>query len=125
MKTRFFIVALFCLGLISTTAFAQSNNIDGNYKITGYFDDGTAYSGTMHVTSTDKGISVKGAVKQYLKQTIIPKTNGCISYFSSSSLMFITFCDNGDVSITNLKVVRKNGATEESKRINEVTVKRM
>jgi hypothetical protein len=99
--------------------------ICGTYKLTGYFDDGSAYSGVISITKTDKGITIKGDIDGYF--SCDGDFSGCVSYYRKD-LVYITFCENGSISMSDFKVVLKDKSSSigwVSKHVNEVNVKRI
>jgi hypothetical protein len=98
---------LLTLFLICANSYSKEIMICGTYKLTGYFNDGSAYSGTINVTKTDNGIAVKGAINEYLSDTGGANTTGC-AFYVGKSFLSISFCADGSISMNNLKIVTKD-----------------
>lgn len=120
------ITILLTLFFICAVSFSKEIMICGSYKLSGYFDDGTPYSGTISVTKTDKGITVSGDLSGYYS-CIGDNGSDCVTYYNKD-LRGITFCANGSISISNLKIVVKDNHSLSgwsTKTVNEVSGKRI
>ena len=118
------LLILLTLALICTSTYSESILICGTFKLTGYYDDGNAYSGIINITKTDNGIIVKGVMNGYLKES--NEYNGCVSYRSSDFSKEISFCVDGSISISHLEVADDDIFNpRHTKEINDVHVTRI
>ncbi len=123
MKKIIFLITLF---LICANTYSKEIMICGTYKLSGYFDDGSTYSGSITITKTDKGILVKGDIDGYFSESG-SGYSGCVSYYSKK-LESITFCENGSISLGDFKVVVRDTNSSvgwSTKHVNEVKGKRV
>ena len=107
MKTKILLSCLFCV-LVSTSVFSQSIRICGYYKLTGYFEDGTPYSGTLSVKKTDDGLVMSSPISSYLKEFNLSGASGNSVTYMNKNHLRVTFRTNGTVSIEGLTVLGKD-----------------